>query len=81
MAELKGSYKEDFNKVKKYIEKTAAKSSEREDALEGLFQIYIEAQENEEGIFAVHRNSSEEYAKEICESLPEKKKADKNLFF
>ena len=31
MAELKGSYKEDFNKVKKYIEKTAAKSSEREE--------------------------------------------------
>ncbi len=81
MAELRGSYKEDFNKVKKYIEKNAAKSPEREEALEGLFAIYFEAQENEEGIFAVHRNSSEEYAKEICESLPEKKKINKKIIF
>ena len=47
MAELNGKYKEDFNEIRKYIEKTAAKSSEREEALESLSAIYLEAQENQ----------------------------------
>lgn len=81
MAELKGIYKIDFKKVKKYIEKNAAKCSEREEALESLLGIYIDAQENDEGIFAIHRGSPEEYAKEICEGLPAKKQINKKWIF
>ena len=81
MTELKGIYKDDFKKVKKYIEKNAAKCSEREEALESLLGIYIDAQENDEGIFAIHRGSPEEYAKEICEGLPDKKQANKKWIF
>lgn len=76
MAELKEVYREDFNKVKKYIEKNAAKGKERTEALESLFAIYASAMEKEESIFTIHTNSSEEYAKEICEGLPEKKKTN-----
>lgn len=73
MRELSGAYKSDFEKVKKYIEKNAAKCSEREDAIESLRGIYLASMEEGEGVFAIHRNSPAEYAAEICESLPVKK--------
>ena len=74
MAELNGKYKEDFNEIRKYIEKTAAKSSEREEALESLSAIYLEAQENQTEISKIHEGTTKDYAKEIAESLPKKKK-------
>ena len=74
MAELNGKYKEDFNEIRKYIEKTAAKSSKREEALESLSAIYIEAQENQTEISKIHEGTTKDYAKEIAESLPKKKK-------
>lgn len=73
MRELGGAYKSDFEKVKKYIEKNAAKCSEREDAIESLRGIYLASMEEGEGVFAIHKNSAAEYAAEICESLPPKK--------
>ena len=74
MAELKGIYKSDFEEIKKYIEKNAAKSSEREEALESLLAIFFEAQENETPLSEIHESNAKDYAKEICESLPKKKK-------
>ena len=74
MAELNGKYKEDFNEIRKYIEKTAAKSSEREEALESLSVIYREAQEHHTELLKIHEGTAKDYAKEIAESLPKKKK-------
>ena len=62
MRELGGAYKSDFEKVKKYIEKNAAKCSEREDAIESLRGIYLSSMEEGEGVFAIHKNSAAEYA-------------------
>ena len=76
MAELNGKYKEDFNEVKKYIEKTSAKCPEREETLESLSAIYLEAQENQTEISEIHEGTAKDYAKEIAESLPAKKKAN-----
>lgn len=81
MAELKGSYKSDFEEIRKYIWKNAAKSSEREEAIEGLLAIYIEAQENETSLSEIHEGTTKDYAKEICESLPEKEKINLKKFF
>lgn len=81
MNKLNGIYKSDFEEVKKYIEKNAAKCAERKDAIESLFAIYCEAQENSASILEIHEESPEEYAKEICESLPKKKKTNKKLLF
>ena len=75
MAELNGIYKSDFDEIRKYIEKFSAKCSEREEALESLLGIYLEAQENQTEISEIHEGTAKDYAKEIAESLPEKKKA------
>lgn len=80
MAELKGIYKSDFDGIRKYIEKNSAKSSEREEALESLLGIYLEAQENGTLISEIHEGTAEDYAKEICESLPEKRKINIKKF-
>ena len=80
MAELNGIYKTDFDEIRKYIEKTAAKSSEREEALESLLQIYFEAQENKAQISEIHEGTAKDYAKEICESLPKKEKINVKKF-
>ena len=73
MAELKGKYKEDFNEIRKYIEKTAAKSSEREEALESLSAIYLEAQENQTEISKIHEGTpSEEKETEFCKNCRNK---------
>ncbi len=73
MGELRGRYLSDFNEIKKYILKDAAEGAARNEAIESLFAIYLEAQENGDGIFVIHENSAKEYAKEICEGLPAKK--------
>lgn len=73
MRELRGNYKSDFDAVKKYIEKNAAKGREREEAIESLRAIYLSAMTSGESIFEIHENSPKEYAEEICESLPAKK--------
>ena len=74
MNRLDGIYKEDFFEVKKCIEKFSAKCSEREEALESLSGIYLEAQEKGAPISEIHEGTAKDYAKEICESLPKKKK-------
>ena len=74
MNRLEGVYKEDFFEVKKYIEKFSAKGTEREEAVESLLAIYLEAQKNGAGISGIHEGGAKEYAKEIAESLPKKKK-------
>ncbi len=74
MNRLVGEYKEDFFEVKKYIEKVSAKCPEREEALESLSAIYLEAQENQSEIYEIHEGRAEDYAKEIAESLPKKRK-------
>ena len=81
MAELNGIYKEDFSKVKKHMEKNAAKCPEREEAFESLLSIYLEAQENETPISEIHEGNAEDYAKEICEGLPKKKHINKETLF
>ncbi|MBR2639979.1 MAG: hypothetical protein IKL18_07440 [Oscillospiraceae bacterium] len=76
MANLNGKYLSDFEKIKKRIEKLSAKSPEREEALESLLTIYLEAQENKTEIQEIHEGTAEDYAREIAESLPKKKRPD-----
>lgn len=71
---LNDIYKEDFEKIKKEIEKYAKKSPERTEAIENLAAIYEEAQKNSLPLEEIRGDSAEEYAKEIAGSLPEKKK-------
>ncbi|MBR3963095.1 MAG: hypothetical protein IKK14_06170 [Oscillospiraceae bacterium] len=70
MAELKGEYIFDFYDVKDYIEKHAKTCPERNEAIETLHSIYLEAQENKTPISEIHECSAKEYAKEIVEGLP-----------
>lgn len=70
MNELKGEYILDFYDVKEYIEKHAKVGEKRNEALETLHGIYLEAQENETPISEIHEGSAKEYAKEIVEGLP-----------
>ena len=70
MNELKGEYIFDFYDVKEYIEKHAKVGEKRNEALETLHGIYLEAQENETPISEIHEGSAKEYAKEIVEGLP-----------
>ena len=70
MAELKGEYILDFYNVKEYIEKHAKTCPERNEAIETLHSIYIDAQENGTPLSEIHEGSPKEYAKEIVEGLP-----------
>lgn len=70
MNELKGEYILDFYDVKDYIEKHAKAGERRNEALETLHGIYLEAQENETPLSEIHEGSAKEYAKEIVEGLP-----------
>ncbi|MBQ7874442.1 MAG: hypothetical protein IJ306_04680 [Oscillospiraceae bacterium] len=76
---LKGIYEEDFNEIKKYIEKEAAAGTARDDALESLLAIYVEAQENGAELSDIRGESAKDYAKEVAESLPKKKRVNKIL--
>ena len=83
MAELKGEYIYDFYDVKEYVEKHAKTCPERNEAIETLHSIYLDAQENDTPLSEIHENSAKEYAKEIVEGLPhmapEKKKIIKRI--
>lgn len=81
MIELKGIYEADFGEIKKYIEKETAKGTPRDEAIESLRAIYLEAQENGAELSDIRGESALEYAKEVAESLPKKKKANKFLLF
>ena len=70
MNELKGEYILDFYDVKDYIEKHAKAGEKRNEALETLHGIYLEAQEKETPLSEIHEGSAKEYAKEIVEGLP-----------
>ena len=81
MNRLAGEYKEDFFEVKKYIEKFSAKGSEQDEAFESLLTIYLEAQENETPVSEIHEVSAKDYAREIAEVLPQKKRLDLRKIF
>ena len=81
MNRLVGEYKEDFFEVKKYIEKFSAKGSEQDEAFESLLTIYLEAQENETPVSEIHEVSAKDYAREIAEVLPQKKRLDLRKIF
>ena len=70
MTELKGEYIQDFYKVKEYVEKHAKVGEKRNEAIEMLHSIYLEAQENGTLLSEIHENSAKDYAKEIVEGLP-----------
>ncbi len=70
MNELKGEYILDFYDVKDYIEKHAKTCSERNEAIETLHGIYLDAQENGAPLSEIHEGTAKEYAKEIVEGLP-----------
>lgn len=70
MAELKGEYILDFYDVKDYIEKHAKACPERNEAIETLHGIYLDAQESGTPVSEIHEGSAKEYAKEIVEGLP-----------
>lgn len=72
MNRLRDEYRADFLEVRKYIEKFSAKGSEQEEALEGLLEIYVEAQENKTPVSEIHECSPKDYAREIAEVLPQK---------
>ncbi|MBE6899376.1 MAG: DUF1129 domain-containing protein [Ruminococcaceae bacterium] len=83
MAELKGEYIYDFYDVKEYIESHAKACEKRNEAIETLHSIYLEAQEKGTPLSEIHEGSPKEYAKEIVEGLPhispEKKKIIKRV--
>ena len=83
MNELKGEYILDFYEVKEYIESHAKAGEKRNEAIETLHGIYLEAQENGTEISNIHEGAAKEYAKEIVEGLPhtapEKKKRIKRI--
>lgn len=83
MAELKGEYIYDFYNVKEYVEAHAKVGEKRNEAIETLHSIYLEAQENGTPLSEIHEGTAKEYAKEIVEGLPhtspEKKKIIKRF--
>lgn len=70
MNELKGEYILDFYDVKDYIEKHAKADEKRNEAIETLYGIYLEAQENKTPLSEIHEGTAKDYAKEIVEGLP-----------
>ena len=84
MTELKSEYMQDFYKVKEYIEAHAKVCEKRNEAIEALHSIYLEAQENEAPLSEIHEGSPKEYAKEIVVGLPhiapEKRKIIRRIF-
>ncbi len=70
MIELKSEYAIDFYEVKEYVEAHAKVGEKRNEAIETLHAIYLEAQENKTPISEIHEGSAKDYAKEIIEGLP-----------
>lgn len=79
MTELKGEYIQDFYKVKEYIEAHSKVCEKRNEAIETLHAIYLDAQENGTPLSEIHENSAKEYAKEIVEGLPHTSPAKKKI--
>lgn len=73
--ELNGAYLEDFNIIKKYVEKHCQRGTDRDEALQSLRAIYLDAQEGAAALEEIRGESAEDYAKEIASALPTKKHA------
>ncbi len=72
-SELIGIYSEDFKKVKRYVERHCNRGAQRDEALQNLCSIYLDAQEHGEPLEELRGESAEEYAREIAAALPPRK--------
>ena len=71
---LSGEYLADFNEVTKYLKKYAAKGEKLNEVLDDLSELYSDLEAEGAPVSSVHEGSAEDYAKELLENLPRKKK-------
>ncbi len=71
---LSGEYLSDYNEVTKYLKKHAAKGEKLNEVLNDLSELYSDIEAEGTPVSSAHEGTAEEYAKELLESLPKKKK-------
>lgn len=71
---LSGEYLADFNEVTKYLKKYAAKGEKLNEVLDDLSELYSDLEAESLPLSSAHEGSAEDYAKELLENLPKKKR-------
>lgn len=72
--ELSGEYLADYTEVTKYLKKHAAKGEKLSEVISDLSELYSDLEAEGASVASVHEGTAEEYAKELLENLPKKKK-------
>ncbi len=71
---LSGEYLTDYNDVTKYLKKYATKGEKLNEVLDDLSELYSDLEAENAPLSSAHEGSAEDYAKELLENLPKKKK-------